>query len=43
MRFYRKTANPEFYNLRFRPSQGNDNQYVHYSANFKGAEGHEAT
>lgn len=39
-RFYRKTVAPGFYNLRFRPSQGNDGNYVHNQANFTGPEGY---
>lgn len=42
-RFYRTTANPHFYNLRFRPSQGNDGNYIPYEGKFYGAEGTEST
>ncbi len=41
IRGFRKTAAPGAYNLRFRPSQGLDNIYVHYWANIHGANGHE--
>jgi len=41
MRSFRKTAAPGYYNLRFRPSQGLDNVYVHYWANVHSPEGHE--
>lgn len=42
-RYFRKTAAPGFYNLRFKPSQGNDGNYFHNYANSRGAEGFEAT
>jgi hypothetical protein len=42
MRGFRKTAAPGAYNLRFRPSQGLDNVYVHYWANIHGANGVES-
>jgi hypothetical protein len=41
MRNFRKTAAPGYYNLRFRPSQGLDNIYVHNWANIHGADGFE--
>ena len=37
VRNFRKTAQPGYYNLRFRPSQGLDNVYVQYTANIHGA------
>lgn len=37
VRNFRKTAQPGYYNLRFRPSQGLDNIYVQYTANIHGA------
>jgi len=40
-RGFRKTANPGYYNLRFKPSQGLDNIYVHNWANIHGAAGTE--
>lgn len=42
-RFYRTTANPHFYNLRFRPSQGNDGNSIPYEAKFLGADGNDQT
>lgn len=42
-RYYRKTASPGYYNLRFKPSQGNDNNYVHDIGNFYGPDGEEPT
>jgi hypothetical protein len=42
-RFYRKTAAPGFYNLRFTPSQGNDNNYVPFTGKFHGPSGTEQT
>ena len=42
-RFYRTTANPHFYNLRFRPSQGNDGNSIPYEAKFLGANGNDQT
>ena len=41
MRGYKKTVAPGHYNLRFRPSQGIDNVYVHYWANIHSADGFE--
>jgi len=41
--FFWKTANPHFYNLRFRPSQGNDANYVPYEGKFYGADGIDET
>lgn len=41
VRGFRKTAAPGAYNLRFRPSQGLDNIYVHYYSNIHGANGAE--
>lgn len=29
MRGFRKNANPGYYNMRFKPSQGNDHMYMH--------------
>jgi hypothetical protein len=40
VRAFRRNAAPGFYNLRFRPSQGIDNQYVHSTAAFQPADGH---
>jgi len=42
MRGFRKTAAPGAYNLRFRPSQGLDNIYVHYWANIHAPNGQES-
>lgn len=39
MRFFRKTMNADFYNQRFTPSQGKDNQYVHSAQHVHGANG----
>jgi hypothetical protein len=41
MRNFRRTAAPGHYNLRFKPSQGLDNVYVHYWSNVHGASGNE--
>eukprot|EP00997_Jenningsia_sp_PLL12_P005914 NODE_2458_length_921_cov_117.852064_g2021_i0.p1 GENE.NODE_2458_length_921_cov_117.852064_g2021_i0~~NODE_2458_length_921_cov_117.852064_g2021_i0.p1 ORF type:complete len:285 (+),score=52.72 NODE_2458_length_921_cov_117.852064_g2021_i0:40-894(+) len=40
-RMFRRNAAPGYYNMRFRPSQGIDNQYVHYAANIHPADGEE--
>lgn len=37
----RKNANPGYYNIRFSPSTGVDNNYVDYGANVRGAHGFE--
>ena len=41
-RYFRKTATPGFYNLRFKPSYGHDNVYYHDYASFQGPNGPEA-
>ena len=43
VRFFRKTVAPGKYNLRFRPSQGLDNAYIHYWANIHPANGFDAS
>jgi len=43
MRNFRKNANPSYYNMRFKPSQGKDNVYYHHANTFHGANGTEAT
>ena len=37
-RNFRRNAAPGYYNMRFRPSQGNDNVYYHWWANFHAAD-----
>ena len=37
VRNFRRNAAPGYYNMRFRPSQGNDNVYFHNWANIHGA------
>jgi len=39
---FRQNFNPGHYNMRFKPSQGIDNNYVQYTAPFHGANGTEA-
>lgn len=38
---FRQNYNPGHYNMRFKPSQGIDNNYVHNTAPFHGANGPE--
>lgn len=43
VRNYRKNANPNFYNLRFSPSQGIDNMYMQYNGHVQTPNGSDAT
>lgn len=43
LRNYRKNDNPQFYNLRFSPSQGIDNMYFQYNGHVQTPKGMDAT